>query len=467
MKKRAKRSTASPLSPADGGRGTRPAPPEPDLRRAQELVLQMLAVPGRSSQERRVAEFILRQLRRAGAPDDGMEHDDAHRQSPYGGEVGNLVLRLPGTRPGPRRLLMAHMDTVPLCVGAEPEVQGDWVIPADADTALGADDRSGATAILVAALEILRHRLPHPPLTFLWTVQEEVGLYGARHARLSLLQRPRLAFNFDGASPDDVTIGATGGYRMAIHVRGQASHAGVAPERGVSAIAIAGLAIAQLHREGWHGRVEKGKRSGTSNVGVIRGGEATNVVTPEVELRAEARSHDPGFRQQIVAAFEKAFHDAARSVRSVHGTTGEVQIDGHLDYEAFRLPEDASAVLAAQSAVRHGGRPAQVCHQQRRLGRKLDDRAGHSHGDVGGGHGQRPHHGRAARPGPFPPGLPHCPLLGYGDRGKRPGDFPAVEGRRGDSAPEKRSQNCRWSPVRPENRRTFSPRPARGERGRG
>ena len=33
--------------------------------------------------------------------------------------TGGLILQLPGTLRGPRRLLMAHVDTVPLCIGAE------------------------------------------------------------------------------------------------------------------------------------------------------------------------------------------------------------------------------------------------------------------------------------------------------------------------------------------------------------
>ena len=41
---------------------------------------------------------------------------------------------------------------------------------------------------------ILAQGLPHPPLTFLWTVQEEVGLHGARYLRAGLLGKPRLAF---------------------------------------------------------------------------------------------------------------------------------------------------------------------------------------------------------------------------------------------------------------------------------
>jgi tripeptide aminopeptidase len=325
----------------------------PFLKDAESLVLELLAIPGISGQEGKVVKFLHQRLRQAGAPAAAIRSDLPPRSSPVSGEAGNLILRLPGTRPGKRRLLLAHVDTVPLCQGARPIRRGQYIVPADKRTALGADDRAGTAVLLSVALEILRRELPHPPLTFLWTVQEEIGLYGARHARLGLLGKPHLVFNFDGGAANKVTIGATGGYRMQIHVSGVASHAGVVPERGVSAVAIAALAIAQLHREGWHGRVEKDGHQGTSNVGVIRGGEATNVVTPEVEVRAEARSHDPAFRRKIVHAIEQAFRQAARNVRNVDGVHGGVEIDGCLDYESFRLSDDEPCVEVAQAAIRH------------------------------------------------------------------------------------------------------------------
>lgn len=328
------------------------------VENAQRLVMELLAVPGVSGREGQVMEFITRRLRQAGAPLEAIAFDDAHLRIPHGGEIGNLVCTLPGTVRGPRRLLMAHVDTLPLCVGTSPVRRGRYVVSANKQTALGADDRAGTAVVLSVALEILRRKLPHPPLTFLWTVQEELGLYGARYARLAMLQRPRLAFNFDGGLASRVTVGATGGYRMEIGVRGVASHAGAAPEKGVSAIAIAALAIARLQEEGWHGRIEKAGRFGTSNIGVIHGGDATNVVTPLVELRAEARSHDPFFRARIVQAIEKAFERAARAIRNARGACGKVRCTGRLDYEAFKLPDDDPSVLAAEAAIAAcGGKP--------------------------------------------------------------------------------------------------------------
>ncbi len=256
---------------------------------------------------------------------------------------------------------MAHVDTVPLCRGARPVRRGRWIVPADKHTALGADDRAGSAAILSAALAVLRRGLPHPPLVFLWTVQEEIGLYGARFCSLRPLGKPALAFNFDGGATDKVVVGATGGYRLNIHVGGRASHAGVAPEEGINAITVASLAIARLHRQRWLGQIEKGGRRGTSNIGVIRGGEATNVVTPAAELRAEARSHDRAFRGEIVRAIQHAFRDAAGAVRSSLGGCGKVRFEGRADYEAFRLPDDDPSVLSAEAAIRAlGGNPLRL-----------------------------------------------------------------------------------------------------------
>ena len=323
-----------------------------DLAVARRILLELLAIPGVSGQEKDVADRVVKWLREAGCPADAITFDKAHTKTPLPGNVGNLIVKLPGTQPGPRRLFMAHMDTVPVCLGAKPVVSGGFVKSADPKTGLGGDDRGGVSVVLATAVEILRRKLPHPPLTFFFAIQEEVGLYGARFVKAADLGRPKLAFNFDGGAVEKLTVGATGGYRMDIAIEGIPSHAGVAPEKGVSAIAIAALAIAALVKDGWHGLVEKDGRRGTSNVGVIQAGAATNVVAESALLRAEARGHDPAFRGRIIKAIEKAFADAVKQVKSVDGRTGRVTCEGRLDYEAFRLAEDEPCVAAAREAIR-------------------------------------------------------------------------------------------------------------------
>jgi tripeptide aminopeptidase len=214
--------------------------------------------------------------------------------------------------------------------------------------------------VLNTALQLLRDGVPHPPLTFLWTVQEEIGLQGARYADLGRLGRPRLAFNWDGGEAVKLTIGAAGGYRLQLAVEGRASHAGGAPEQGISAAVIASLAIADLYQGGWHGLIRKPAGSGTSNVGVISGGIATNVVPDRILVQAEARSHDASFRRQIVRQIEQAFRRAAKSVRNLAGDSGRVKIDGRLDYEAFCLTAEHPCVRIAADAIRACGQAPEL-----------------------------------------------------------------------------------------------------------
>jgi tripeptide aminopeptidase len=328
---------------------------EPDLDDAFRRVMDLMAIRGPSGKEALVASYITDELLAAGARPTDIRFDKAHTKTPFDGEVGSLVLTLPGTMRGGRRLLMAHMDTVPVCVGSKPMREGNFVRSADPNTGLGADDRAGCAVVLTAAVTLLKRKLPHPPVVFYWPIQEEVGLYGSRHADLKLLRHPSLAFNWDGGTAAKLTVGATGGYRMRIEVSGVGSHAGTAPEKGVSAIAIASLAIADLQRQGWHGLVLRGRRRGTSNIGVVQGGDATNVVASRVHLRAEARSHNRAFRAQIIKAIERAFQSAAREIKSAEGKRGSVAIEGRLDYEAFCLADDEPCVLAAEAALRAVG----------------------------------------------------------------------------------------------------------------
>lgn len=324
-------------------------------RAAIDLVMELMAIPGKSGHEQAVASRIVSKLRKAGVPGSAIAFDTANKKSHIGGEIGNLIVKLPGTIRGPRRLLMGHIDTVPLCVGCQPVRNGRRIVSKDTATALGGDNRAGASVVLNAALTLLKDKIPHPPLTLLFPVQEEIGLVGARYVTTSKLGKPKLCFNWDGGLPQALVIGATGDEHLDIRVHGLASHAGAHPEEGVSAVSIASKAIADLTDNGWHGLIQKGKQAGTSNIGYVSGGEATNVVMNFVELRAEARSHDPKFRAKILEAYRKAFRLAAKQVKSSSGATGTVEVAVRHKYEAFCMSMDQPCVQSAQAAVQACG----------------------------------------------------------------------------------------------------------------
>jgi len=313
--------------------------------------MKLMAIPGKSGEEKQVVNFIIKELRRCGVPRSVINTDRAHKKSPIGGNTGNLVVKLPGTYHEPRKMFTAHLDTVPTCIGSKPVLRRGIVRSADPSTGLGADDRSGCAVILHTVLEIYRRKAEHPPLTFCWFVQEEIGVQGSKAATRRLWGAPKMAFNFDGGSPTKLTIGATGCYRIDIEITGLASHAAGAPEKGISAVAIASLAIAELQKNGWHGAIKKGKNLGTSNVGVIRGGEATNVVAEHLFIKAEARSHDAKFRQRILKEIKAAFNRARSQIRNDSGMCGSVKYKITFSYDSYLLNKKEEIVSYAESAI--------------------------------------------------------------------------------------------------------------------
>ncbi len=328
---------------------------EINQKRAIELVSSLMAIPGKSCEETRIAEAVIAFLRELGVPQSCISFDTAHRRSPAGGEIGNLIVRMPGDRSKKRIMLSAHLDTVPICVGCQPQRQRGVIRSADPATGLGADDRAGVAAALTAFAEAKATGQALPPITLCFFVQEEIGLHGSRYMTISKLGKPDWALNFDGGNPYKMTIGATGGERMKISLRGIPAHAGLAPEEGASALYAAANAIAMLGQEKWLGRVRRPGKQGTSNVGVVRGGNATNVVAPEAEILAEARSHDGAFRTQIADAIENAFRKAAKRTKNKGGQCVDAIVERRVDYEAFRLDAKSPVVRLAKQAIQATG----------------------------------------------------------------------------------------------------------------
>jgi tripeptide aminopeptidase len=188
-------------------------------------------------------------------------------------------------------------------------------------------------------------------------VREESGLFGARHLNVADLGKVAMGFNYDGRTAADVVIGAVGADRWEVEIFGRASHAGGAPERGISATLILAEALTAVRAGGWFGKIEKDGRKGTSNVGPVGGandgpaGDATNVVTDYVLVRGESRSHDAKFFREITAAYKAAFSRAAGAETNSEGKAGRVRFTARTDYHPFRLKETAPVVQRAVPAV--------------------------------------------------------------------------------------------------------------------
>lgn len=323
-----------------------------DTQAAIDRLMRFLAVEGVTGKEQAIAREVAKALKEVGVPASAIKYDDAHSRIPLPTQTGNLIVKIPGTRPGPARLFSTHLDTVPLAAGAVPVRKGNKIVP-QGETALGGDNRTGVAVLVTLVATLLAKKPSHLPLTLLFTVREESGLFGARHLDPALLGDVMYGFNVDGRSAGDITIGAVGAERWEVEIAGKASHAGAYPEQGISATLVAALALADVKRGGWFGKVKQPSGEGTSNVGSFGGkdgrpaGDATNVVTDYVRITGEARSHDPKFARAIVKAYKDAFANAAEQVPDHKGKKAKVKFASRLDYSAFCLKAD-------HPVVRHG-----------------------------------------------------------------------------------------------------------------
>ncbi|WP_269930955.1 M20/M25/M40 family metallo-hydrolase [Aminobacter sp. HY435] len=328
-----------------------------DVAAAEDHLMRFLSVEGVTGHEANIAAAVSDALQKVGVPASAIRFDDANKRIPLPTETGNLIVDLPGTRPGPRLLFSTHLDTVPLCAGAKPRREGDRIV-SDGTTALGGDARTGVAVLVVVAETLIKHKLPHPPITLLFTVREESGLHGARELNPAELGGPVMCINVDGQSAADLIIGAVGQENWEVEITGRASHAGVAPERGISATMVGALGLVEARNAGWFGKIVKDDGRGTSNIGIFGGkdgrpaGDATNVVTDYAHLKGEARSPEAAFAKKIAEGYREAFSKAKAAVVDHEGDTAEVKFSHTTSYPPFKLDEDTAVVQRATKALK-------------------------------------------------------------------------------------------------------------------
>src|SRR5262245_44401234 len=101
-----------------------------DSTAAINYLLRFLAVEGVTGHEEAIGRDVSKALLEIGVPRKAMHFDKVNEKIPLPTQTGNLILTLPGTRPGPRRLFMTHLDTVALCASARPLRKGNKIMPA-------------------------------------------------------------------------------------------------------------------------------------------------------------------------------------------------------------------------------------------------------------------------------------------------------------------------------------------------
>jgi tripeptide aminopeptidase len=301
-----------------------------------DLFLELCAIPSPTGSERPVVDRVSAYLGEL-----GLDWDEDGAAAELGGSGGNLYARLPATADGTPIFLCAHTDTVPPETGIEPVVE-DAVVRNASGTILGADNKAAIVVMLEAVRRVTREQRPHAGIELVFTAQEEVGLKGAAafdHTRL----HARTGFVYDqGAAVGEIVLGSPHAQTLDLRFHGRASHAGMAPEEGRSAIAAASRAIADFRL----GAIDD---ETSANVGVVTGGTARNVVPEWCSFQAEVRSHD---ERKVTELVREMLETAAFAA-----SLGECELETEVrpGFAGYRFKEGDPAVQLAATALRAAG----------------------------------------------------------------------------------------------------------------
>jgi glutamate carboxypeptidase len=235
----------------------------------------------------KIANVLAAKLRALGGKVELIEPVEAntHRLSDTPQKLGKMV-RATFTGSGTKKiLLLAHMDTVyPRGMLA----QQPFRIDGDRVYGLGiADDRQGIAVILhsLAILRAMNYR-DYGTITVFINADEEIGSPGSRnhHTRLGAEHDAVMSFEGGGNPQDDRVRLATSGHALALlTVRGRASHAGSAPERGVNALDELAFQIGQM-------RDLSDPATGVKvNWTLAQAGIVSNMIPPAAQASADVR----------------------------------------------------------------------------------------------------------------------------------------------------------------------------------
>lgn len=296
--------------------------------------IELVKIDSESRNEKAISETLAEQLGNLGF--------DVHQQSvdPSISNGHNLYARLDGTLPG-TVLLSCHMDTVTPGNGIEPVIE-DGIIRSKGDTILGGDDKSGIAAIMEAVRSIQEQGLAHQTIELAFTVNEECGLHGSKLFDMAMVQAQHAIVLDSGGPIGTVITTAPGAESLKITIEGKPAHAGLAPETGINALTVAADAISKM-------KLSRIDEETTANIGVVKGGSATNIVMPSLYMEAEARSLDDAKLEAQVAHMVETFQAAAAR----HGA--EVSIDRSREYNAYRLSDDEPLVQGIVAAFAANG----------------------------------------------------------------------------------------------------------------
>ena len=255
---------------------------------------------------------------------------------------GNLLVQIKGNNQEiPPMLFSAHMDTVVSNKGLKTNME-KGTIKTDGKTILGGDDKAGIAILLEAITIIKENKLIHGDLELIFTIGEEIGLYGSRYLDYRLLES-KVGYVLDsGGDVGTIINNAPGQEDFKIQFIGKEAHSGVNPEDGINAIQMVGDFLTWFP----YGKID-GETTG--NIGTISGGSAVNVVPGKVDLVGEFRSRNG----QKLNNWVKQIEPKLIEIKNKFG--GDFKLETERIYSPYQVQEQETVIRFVLKALKQQG----------------------------------------------------------------------------------------------------------------
>ncbi len=235
-------------------------------------------------------------------------------------------------------MLSAHLDTVDPGRGIKPIVDGD-VLRSDGSTILGGDCKAGVAIVLEALTAAAGSGGGNRAVEVVFTRHEEGGLVGAHNLDFSMISAKE-GVVFDGEGPPNrITVSAPSQNVVTAKITGRAAHAGLEPEKGISALLIAAEILSNLPL----GRIDE---ETTANIGRMEGGLKRNIIPEQAFLDGEFRSRNNEKLADMERKFRGVFDDVASRFPEA-----KIDLDIVNTYQAYQVEAGSSAVAVIGRAL--------------------------------------------------------------------------------------------------------------------
>ena len=273
--------------------------------------------------------------------EDAMDAEVSSRLKSLGLKVShdaykNVIAKLEGE--GEPIMLSAHLDTVEPGRGIKPVIDGS-VLRSDGTTILGGDCKAGVTIVLEGLESALATNRANRAIEVIFTRHEEGGLVGAHNLDFSMVAAKK-GIVFDGEGPPNrIILSAPSQNVITSYITGRAAHAGLEPEKGISALLIASDILSRLPL----GRIDE---ETTSNIGRMEGGLKRNIIPEQAFLDGEFRS----LSNEKLADMERKFRRVFDEVASMY-PEASINLDITNSYQAYNIDPKNSAVAIIGKAL--------------------------------------------------------------------------------------------------------------------